>query len=101
MDKHPSHGKVFQLPQHHWHAIQPKFNGILPIILLFGSCALNVLRGPTHFSNVVTGSCEKGQSDQSSSRINFPIPSLAAMKKTGALQQVGTTWIDTCNIRHV
>ena len=49
--------------------------------LLFGSCTLNVLRGPTHFSNVVTGSCAKGQYDPSSSRINFPIPSLAAIKK--------------------
>ena len=34
--------------------------------LLFGPCALNVLRGPTHLSNVVTGSCEKGQYDLSS-----------------------------------
>ena len=49
--------------------------------LLFGSCALNVLRGPTHFINVVTCSCEKGQYDPSSLRINFPVPSLAAIKK--------------------
>ena len=49
--------------------------------LLFGSCTLIVLRGPTHFSDVVTGSCEKGQYDLSSLRINFPIPSLAAIKK--------------------
>ena len=39
--------------------------------LLFGSCALNVLRGPTHFSDVMTHS----------SGINFPVPSLAAIKK--------------------
>ena len=49
--------------------------------LLFRSCVLNVLRGPTHFSNVVTRSCRKGQYDPTSSRINFPIPSLPAMKK--------------------
>ena len=49
--------------------------------LLFGSCALNILRGPTHFSDVVTHSCEKGQYDPSSLRINFPVPSLAAIKK--------------------
>ena len=49
--------------------------------LLFGSCALNVLRGPTHFSDVVTHTCEKGQYDPSSSWINFPIPSLSAIKK--------------------
>ena len=49
--------------------------------LLFGYCALNVLRGPTHFSDVVTHSCEKGQYDPSSLRINFLVPSLAAIKK--------------------
>ena len=82
MDKRPSHGKIFQLPEHNWYAIRPKPDGILPVIfLLFGSCALNVLRGPTHFSNVMTHSCEKGQYDPSSSRINFPVPSLAAIKK--------------------
>ena len=49
--------------------------------LLFGSCALNVLRGPTHFSDVVTCTCEKGKYDPSLLRINFPIPSLSAIKK--------------------
>ena len=49
--------------------------------LLFGSCALNVLREPTHFSNVVTGSCEKGQYDASSSRINFSYSQFGSHKK--------------------
>ena len=82
MDKCPSHWKIFQLPQHHWYAIQLKLDGILPVILsIVWILCPNVLRRPTHFSDVVTHSCEKGQYDPSSSRINFSIPSLAAIKK--------------------
>ena len=53
--------------------------------LLFGSCALNVLRGPSHFRNVVTGTTEKSKYNPCVSKINFPVLSTSVLKrmKTG------------------
>ena len=53
--------------------------------LLFGSCSLNVLRGPSHFRNVVTGTTEKSKYNPSALKINFPVLSTSVLKrmKTG------------------
>ena len=39
--------------------------------LLFRSCSLNVLRGPSHFGNVVTGTTEKSKYNPGAFKINF------------------------------
>ena len=53
--------------------------------LLFRSCALSVLRGPSHFRNVVTGTAEKSKYNPCVLKINFPVPSTSFLKrmKTG------------------
>ena len=43
--------------------------------MLYGSSALNILKGPGHFGTVISGECEKGQFNPSTSKCNFPIPS--------------------------
>ena len=43
--------------------------------LLFGSSALNVLRGPAHFGSAVAGEAEWNKYDPSDSKCNFPFPS--------------------------
>ena len=41
----------------------------------YGSSVLNILRGPAHFGTVISGECDKGQFNPSTSKCNFPIPS--------------------------
>ena len=48
--------------------------------LLFGSSALNVLRGPAHFGSVVAGEAERSKYDPSDSKCNFPVPSYKIIK---------------------
>ena len=43
--------------------------------LLFGSSALNVLRGPAHFGSMVSGKAPRGKYEPSDSKCNFPVPS--------------------------
>ena len=49
--------------------------------LLFGSCSLNVLRGPSHFGNVVTGTTEKSIYNPGASKINFLVLSNSVLKR--------------------
>ena len=49
--------------------------------LLFGSCALNVLRGPSHFGNVVTGTTEKSKYNPCVLKINLPVLSKGVLKR--------------------
>ena len=59
------------------------------LYMLFGNSVLNVLRGPGHFSDVVTQSCGKGKFDPTTSKVNFAVPSLRV------LQNVNTTYPKT------
>ena len=43
--------------------------------MLYSSSVLNILRGPAHFGTVISGECDKGQFNLSTSKCNFPIPS--------------------------
>ena len=43
--------------------------------MLYGSSVLNILRGPGHFGTVISGECERGQFNPSTSKCNFPVPS--------------------------
>ena len=43
--------------------------------MLHASSVLNILRGPGHFGTVISGECEKGQFNPSTSKCNFPVPS--------------------------
>ena len=43
--------------------------------MLYGLSVLNILNGPGHFGTVISGKCEKGQFNPSTSKCNFPIPS--------------------------
>ena len=43
--------------------------------MLYGSSVLNILRGPAHFGTVISGKCDKGQFNPSTSKCNFPVPS--------------------------
>ena len=52
--------------------------------LLFWSCSLNVLRVPSHFRNVVTGTTEKSKYNPSASKINFVLKRM----KTGYPKKV-------------
>ena len=49
--------------------------------LLFGSCSLNALRGPSHFGNVVTGTTEKSKYNPCASKIYFKVPSTSVLKR--------------------
>ena len=43
--------------------------------MLYRSSVLNILRGPAHFETVISGECDKGQFNPSTSKCNFPVPS--------------------------
>ena len=59
------------------------------LYLLFGNSVLNVLRGPGHFSDVVTQNCGRGKYNPTTSKVNFAVPSLLV------LQNVKTTYPKT------
>ena len=48
--------------------------------LLFGSSALNILRGPAHFGSVLSGEAERSKYDPSESKCNFLVPSYKNIK---------------------
>ena len=50
------------------------------VYLLFGASAVNVLRGPMHFSEVVMENVEQGKFDPRSAKINLPIPSIRTLR---------------------
>ena len=50
------------------------------VYLLFGASAVNVLRGPMHFSEVVMENIERGKFDPRSAKINLPIPSIRTLR---------------------
>ena len=50
------------------------------IYILFGASAINVLRGPMHFSDVVMETAKKGKFDPSTAKINIPIPSVTTLR---------------------
>ena len=43
--------------------------------ILYRSSVLNILREPAHFGTVISGECDKGQFNPSTSKCNFPVPS--------------------------
>ena len=43
--------------------------------MLYGSSVLNILRGLAHFGTVISGECDKGQFNSSTSKCNFLVPS--------------------------
>ena len=50
------------------------------VYMLFGASAVNVLRGPMHFSEVVMENVERGKFDPRSAKINLPIPSIRTLR---------------------
>ena len=50
------------------------------IYLLFGASAINVLRGPMHFSDVVMEKVCRGKFDPKTAKINLPIPSITTLR---------------------
>lgn len=59
------------------------------LYFLFGNSVLNVLRGPGHFSDVVTQNCGKGKFSPTTAKVNFAVPSLRV------LQNVNTAYPKT------
>ena len=51
------------------------------LYLIFGSSALNVLRGPSHFGTLLSGENEKGKYDPNTSKCNFVVPSVNVVQK--------------------
>ena len=51
------------------------------VYLLFGASCLNVLRGPLHFGQVVSGDCKKGLYLPSEAKCNFAVPHINVLKK--------------------
>ena len=49
--------------------------------LMFGSSAINVLRGTVHFGAIVQDTSEKGHFAPSTGNYNFPIPSINTLRK--------------------
>ena len=49
------------------------YNEFVEFLVLLS--VLNILRGPAHFGTVISGECDKGQFNPSTSKCNFPIPS--------------------------
>ena len=64
--------------QMRWHKDIVEFFSI--VYILFGASAINVLRGPMHFSDIVMENVEKGKFDPSMSKINIPIPSINTIR---------------------
>ena len=50
------------------------------IYILFGASAINVLRGPMNFSDLVMENMEKGLFDPLKARINLPVPSVTTLR---------------------
>ena len=61
-----------------WHKDIVEFFFI--VYILFGASAINVLRGPMHFSDIVMENVEKGKFDSPMSKINIPIPSINTIR---------------------
>ena len=61
-----------------WHKDIVEFPSV--VYLLFGASAINVLRGPMHFSELAMENVEKGYFDRSTARINLPIPSVTTLQ---------------------
>ena len=60
---------------------EPEYIEFMAVMnLLFGSSALNVLRGPAHFGSVVAGEAERSKYDPSESKCNFLVPSYKIIK---------------------
>ena len=51
--------------------------------LMFGSSAINVLRGTGHFGSLVNKTSNKGKYKPSEGNFNFAIPSITTLKKVG------------------
>ena len=62
----------------HWHKDIVEFFSV--VYLLFGASAINVHRGPMHFSKLVMENIEKGYFDPSTVRISLPIPSVTTLR---------------------
>ena len=52
--------------------------------LMFGCSAVNVLRGPGNFSQVITEKTKKGIYDPQEGHFNFAIPSISTLKKVSS-----------------
>ena len=52
--------------------------------LMFGSSAVDVLRGPANFSQVITEKTHKGLYDPQQGTFNFAIPSITTLKKVSS-----------------
>ena len=50
------------------------------IYLLFGASAINVLRGPMHFSDIIMDNVCRGKFDPKTAKINLPIPSITTLR---------------------
>ena len=50
------------------------------VYILFGASAINVLRGPMHFSNLVMENVDRGKFDPATAKINLPIPSVTTLR---------------------
>ena len=61
-----------------WHKDIVEFFSV--VYLLFGASAINVLRGPMHFSELVMEKVAKGYFDPNTARINLPIPSVTTLR---------------------
>ena len=64
--------------------------------LLFGASAVNVLRGPMHFSKVVMENVERGKFNPRSAKINLPIPSIRTLRSlsTGYPKEIPVGLVD-------
>ena len=51
--------------------------------MLFGLSVLNIMREPGHFGTVLSGECERGQFNPSTSKCNFPVPSNNIIQRRG------------------
>ena len=50
------------------------------VYILFGASAINVLRGPMHFSNLVMENVDRGKFNPATAKINLPIPSVTTLR---------------------
>ena len=66
------------------------------VYLLFGASAVNVLRGPMHFSEVVMENVERDKFDPRSAKINLPIPSIRTLHSlsTGYPKEIPVGLVD-------
>ena len=52
------------------------------VYILFGASAINVLRGPMHFSEIVMEKINNRKFDPCTAKINLPIPSVTTLRST-------------------